>query len=542
MSEAPEPLLVVDGLASGYGDLQVLWNVSLNVEAGSISVLLGRNGAGKTTTLRTIAGLNRVTAGSITMRGEKLTQLAPHARTRRGIGLVQEGKRIFRRRTVHENLLLGGYVLGLSRKKLSARCDQNYDRFPMLRGRAATTAGTLSGGQQQMLAIAQALMADPAVLMLDEPSAGLAPSVVTDVFDTISALRAEGLGVLLVEQAVEDALRVADRFAVLDVGRIVVSGNAARGRGRVCDPGGLSGTIVLMDQADPLVAVSISDGIAMVQVDDPAHRNAISYELSKQLAAAVGAIRADERVGALILTATPPVFSAGGSIDDLESPPGPLASRLRRLRGPRRLCLSHHRHRRRTGDRRRSQPGPGLRRDPRLPRRGVRLPVPGHRNPPRGRPSLAAAPAGRPSGRRRPGAARRHPDRQGGRSPWAGVALRRGRRTAPTGPAAGPPGRTEAGACGPADQGDPRPVGRGRRLQPMPPTSSAPLRNGRCNSRSSSTVSAACATGSGERKSRRPIRGEGGGQRSPSAGSAARRMGWSRRLIWTSNCKAQPGQ
>jgi branched-chain amino acid transport system ATP-binding protein len=221
-----EPLLVVEGLESGYGDLQVLWNVSLTVGAGSISVLLGRNGAGKTTTLRAIAGLNRATAGSIKMRGENLNHLGPHARTRRGIGMVQEGKRIFRRRTVHENLLLGGYVLGLSRKKLSTRCDQNYDRFPVLRGRAATTAGTLSGGQQQMLAIAQALMGDPAVLMLDEPSAGLAPSIVKDVFDTISTLSAEGLGVLLVEQALEDAMRVADHFSVLDVGRVVVSGKA----------------------------------------------------------------------------------------------------------------------------------------------------------------------------------------------------------------------------------------------------------------------------------------------------------------------------
>jgi branched-chain amino acid transport system ATP-binding protein len=226
VSAASQPLLVVDGLASGYGDLQVLWNVSLQVDAGQISVLLGRNGAGKTTTLRAIAGLNRVTAGSITLGGADLKQVAAHARVKRGIGLVQEGKRIFRRRTVHENLLLGGYVLGLGRKKLKDRCEQNYERFPMLRGRAGTVAGTLSGGQQQMLAIAQALMADPTVLMLDEPSAGLAPSVVNEVFDIISNLRTEGLGVLLVEQAVEEAMRVADRYAVLDVGRVVVSGTA----------------------------------------------------------------------------------------------------------------------------------------------------------------------------------------------------------------------------------------------------------------------------------------------------------------------------
>jgi branched-chain amino acid transport system ATP-binding protein len=226
MSDGSEPLLAVEGLASGYGDLQVLWNVSLAVNAGEISVLLGRNGAGKTTTLRAIAGLNRVTSGRITMGGDDLKQVAAHARVKRGIGLVQEGKRIFRRRTVHENLLLGGYVLGLGRKKLKDRCDQNYERFPMLRGRAGTVAGALSGGQQQMLAIAQALMGDPTVLMLDEPSAGLAPSIVKEVFDLIANLRTDGIGVLLVEQAVEEAMRVADRFAVLDVGRVVVSGTA----------------------------------------------------------------------------------------------------------------------------------------------------------------------------------------------------------------------------------------------------------------------------------------------------------------------------
>jgi branched-chain amino acid transport system ATP-binding protein len=189
-------------------------------------VLLGRNGAGKTTTLRAIAGLNRITAGTIAMKGEDITHLPTHGRVRRGVGLVQEGKRIFRRRTVHENMLLGGYPLGLGRKKLTERCDRNYDRFPILRERADSLAGTLSGGQQQMLAIAQALMADPQVLMLDEPSAGLAPTIVNDVFETVSALSDEGLGVLLVEQAVEDAMRVADRVTVLDVGRVVVAGRA----------------------------------------------------------------------------------------------------------------------------------------------------------------------------------------------------------------------------------------------------------------------------------------------------------------------------
>jgi branched-chain amino acid transport system ATP-binding protein len=226
MSVALPPLLEADGISAGYGDLQVLWNVSLTVERRNISVLLGRNGAGKTTTLRAIAGLNRITRGKLRLRGEDVTSVPTHARVRRGIAMVQEGKRIFRRRTVHENLLLGGYALGLRRRTLSARCDEVYERFPMLRGRASTTAGSLSGGQQQMLAIAQALLARPEVLMLDEPSAGLAPTVVKDVFDTVVELSRDGLGVLLVEQAVEDAMQVADHVTVLDVGRVVVSGAA----------------------------------------------------------------------------------------------------------------------------------------------------------------------------------------------------------------------------------------------------------------------------------------------------------------------------
>jgi branched-chain amino acid transport system ATP-binding protein len=219
-------LLEADRISAGYGDLQVLWDVSISVERGSISVLLGRNGAGKTTTLRAVAGLNRITRGQLRLRGQDVTNLPTHARVRRGIAMVQEGKRIFRRRTVHENLLLGGYALGLRRAALSARCDEAYQRFPVLQGRASTTAGSLSGGQQQMLAIAQALLAKPDVLLLDEPSAGLAPTVVKDVFNTVVELSREGLGVLLVEQAVDDAMRVADRVAVLDVGRVVVAGAA----------------------------------------------------------------------------------------------------------------------------------------------------------------------------------------------------------------------------------------------------------------------------------------------------------------------------
>jgi len=227
MSVETRPLLEVDGLAAGYGDLQVLWDVALGVRAGEITVLLGRNGAGKTTTLRAVAGLSRASAGSVVMAGNDITRLSADARVRRGIAMVQEGKRIFRRRTVHENLLLGGYTLGLGRRRLAERCGYNYDRFPMLRDRAGTPAGMLSGGQQQMLAIAQALMAEPKVLMLDEPSAGLAPTVVKSTFETVAALSAEGLGVLLVEQQVDHALRIASHVVVLDVGRVVVSGPAS---------------------------------------------------------------------------------------------------------------------------------------------------------------------------------------------------------------------------------------------------------------------------------------------------------------------------
>ncbi len=226
MSVGSPPLLEAEGISAGYGDLQVLWNVSLTVDRGAVSVLLGRNGAGKTTTLRAIAGLNRITDGRLRLHGEDVTAVPTHTRVRRGIGMVQEGKQIFRRRTVQENLLLGGYALGLRRKALYTRCDEVYQRFPMLQGRASTTAGSLSGGQQQMLAIAQALLARPEVLMLDEPSAGLAPTIVKDVFETVVELSRDGLGVLLVEQAVEDAVRVADRVTVLDVGRVVVAGSA----------------------------------------------------------------------------------------------------------------------------------------------------------------------------------------------------------------------------------------------------------------------------------------------------------------------------
>jgi branched-chain amino acid transport system ATP-binding protein len=215
-------LLAVRNLGTGYGDLRVVWDVSFTVTPGRVTTLLGRNGAGKTTTLRALAGLNRVSAGSVHYRSADITRLPAHRRVRQGIAFVQEGKRIFHRRTVQENLLIGGYSVGIGRRRLPVELSRVYELFPALASRGRTVAGTLSGGQQQMVAIGQALMARPALLLLDEPSAGLAPSIVAEVMAAVSALKATGLGIVLVEQAVEAAIAVADDVVVLDVGRVVL--------------------------------------------------------------------------------------------------------------------------------------------------------------------------------------------------------------------------------------------------------------------------------------------------------------------------------
>jgi len=221
--------LEVLDLATGYGDLRAVLDVNLRVETGTITVLLGRNGAGKTTTLRAIAGLNPTSSGRISLHGTDLAGMPAHQRARRGIGYVQEGKRVFKSRTVEENLLLGMYARPASnraRADASDLLDAAYTQFPILASRRRTPAAQLSGGQQQMLAIAQALAAEPTVLLLDEPSAGLAPSVVGEMLATIAQLRERGLAVLLVEQAMEFALALADRVVVIDLGRQVYAGAA----------------------------------------------------------------------------------------------------------------------------------------------------------------------------------------------------------------------------------------------------------------------------------------------------------------------------
>jgi branched-chain amino acid transport system ATP-binding protein len=219
--------LSCDGLWAGYGDIVVLRGVSMSVSAGAVHVVLGRNGAGKTTLASTLAGLLSAAEGSITYNGRDITRLPPHARSRLGIQLVQEGKRVFRQRTVEANLVLGGYGASLSKDACLKRIEEVFELFPILADFGRRRAGELSGGQQQMLAIGQALMAGPQVLILDEPSAGLSPIMVDAVFSAVAKLRAANIAIILYEQMVERALEMADYVTVLDEGQIVVAGTVA---------------------------------------------------------------------------------------------------------------------------------------------------------------------------------------------------------------------------------------------------------------------------------------------------------------------------
>lgn len=228
MSGEQRPVLRVRGLSTGYGDMRVVWNVDLDVWPGKVTALLGRNGAGKTSTLRAVSGLNKASSGTVELDGVDVSTLPPHQRVRRGMAYVQEGKRVFHRQTVEQNLLLGGYGRGVKRRALKESVERIYELFPVLGQRRTVSAGAMSGGQQQMLAIGQALMADPTLLLLDEPSGGLAPAIVNEVMDTVRVLTESGLGVLLVEQAVEAAVGVADHVSVLDVGRVVLATDAGR--------------------------------------------------------------------------------------------------------------------------------------------------------------------------------------------------------------------------------------------------------------------------------------------------------------------------
>lgn len=221
------PLLCVTNLQVRYGDLVGVADVSLSVPEGSVVALLGSNGAGKTTTLNTIAGLVPPAGGTITWRDRNVTGAPAYAVVASGLALAPEGWRLFVQQTVEQNLRLGATVLK-DKSRVPALLDRVFTLFPRLAERRKQRAGTLSGGERQMLATGRALMSDPKMLMLDEPSLGLAPAVVESMYETLAHLRREGLTLLLAEQAVELALEVADYAYVLQTGRTVLEGSAAQ--------------------------------------------------------------------------------------------------------------------------------------------------------------------------------------------------------------------------------------------------------------------------------------------------------------------------
>ncbi len=216
-------MLEVGQLSVSYGDLRALWDVAFHVNNRELVAIIGPNGAGKTTTLRAILGLIPKTAGEIIFNGRHLDHEPTYRRVREGIALVPEGRRIFALMSVTENLELGAYATD-GRKEMGARLSQVFDLFPILAERRGQLAGTLSGGEQQMLAISRALMSGPELLMLDEPSLGLAPIMVDKLYQMIAQLRTQGLTMLLVEQYVYGALELADRAYLLETGRITREG------------------------------------------------------------------------------------------------------------------------------------------------------------------------------------------------------------------------------------------------------------------------------------------------------------------------------
>ena len=220
-------LLAAEGLALAYGEAPVCRDLSFEVGAGEIVALVGANGAGKTTTLRAVAGALIPRAGTIRFRGSDITRLPSHTRTRLGIALVPEGRHVFPFLTVRENLELGGFKHRRDGAKVRGLIEKMFAMFPRLRERAAQNAGTLSGGEQQMLVLGRAMMSEPDLLCLDEPSLGLAPMVVQDIFKTIRAINAAGVSVLLVEQNARYALETASRGYVLQTGRVIASGPCA---------------------------------------------------------------------------------------------------------------------------------------------------------------------------------------------------------------------------------------------------------------------------------------------------------------------------
>jgi branched-chain amino acid transport system ATP-binding protein len=218
-------VLKVESIDVAYGEIRALKGVGLEVGQGEIVTILGNNGAGKTTTLKTISGLLKPSRGTITLENASLVDVPPHAIVSRGVAHVPEGRRIFNRLTVRENLMMGAYLR--SDAGVGGDLERVFGLFPRLAERLTQVAGTLSGGEQQMLAIGRALMANPRLLLLDEPSMGLAPVLVEQIFDTITDINRQGMTILLVEQNAAMALSIAHRGYVLETGSIALAGTAA---------------------------------------------------------------------------------------------------------------------------------------------------------------------------------------------------------------------------------------------------------------------------------------------------------------------------
>ena len=217
-------MLKIQDVHLAYGPICAVRKASIEVEAGEVVAIVGGNGAGKSTLLKGIAGLMPVSSGQILFEQEDVTRLPPHRRVARGIALSPEGRQVFPDQSVYDNLTLGAYFRRLSNDALEAEVEEQFKLFPRLRERRNQLAVTLSGGEQQMLAIARALMGKPRLLLLDEPSLGLAPKIIQEIFDIIVSLRRSGITILLVEQMANMALAIADRAYVLETGNVTLSG------------------------------------------------------------------------------------------------------------------------------------------------------------------------------------------------------------------------------------------------------------------------------------------------------------------------------
>lgn len=226
-------MLKLDSVKVSYGAIEAVKGVDLEVRAGEVVTIIGANGAGKSTLLKSIAGLEPLLDGKIFIGGKDCSQVAPHQRVGLGVAMSPEGRGVFADQTVRENLMLGAYSRRGAPRAIEDAMEREFNRFPRLRERQHQLSGTLSGGEQQMLAIARALMSEPKLLLLDEPSLGLAPLIIKDIFDAIRQLRHSGLTILLVEQMAKQALGVADRAYVLETGLITLEGT---GRELLNDP------------------------------------------------------------------------------------------------------------------------------------------------------------------------------------------------------------------------------------------------------------------------------------------------------------------